>query len=102
MPLTKNDLNQIQKLIDQNNQAIFNYIDKNNQKIFDRMEEHHTQVRSDAAQYKDDILTEVVAMRQELTMVEGHRDKIEDLSTKAEGHEERLGNLELSVGIAKA
>lgn len=43
----------------------------------------------------DEVLGEVQAMRQEFTMVEGHKDRLQD-------HEERLENIETHLDISSA
>jgi hypothetical protein len=47
-------------------------------------------VRNDILNFKDEILTEIVAMRQELSVVIGYRDKIEDQDQRLETIETTL------------
>lgn len=49
-----------------------------------------SELKSDILTFKDEILREVVAMRQELSVVIGYRDRIED-------HEVRIKKLEKEV-----
>jgi flagellar motility protein MotE (MotC chaperone) len=56
-----------------------------------------TDFRSDMKTSLDTILKEVVAVRQNFTMVEGHKDQLEELSATAKDHENRITGLESAL-----
>lgn len=53
----------------------------------DELKQFKSEIKNDIVQFKDDILFEIKAMREELSIVIGYRQTIED-------HEERIVSLE--------
>lgn len=82
--LTKKDIQIINNIFDQ--------------KFDEKFEPVYTQIRSDIVQFKDDILTELRAMREELIVLNGRTAETRDT---AEDHEKRIVRLENHPALAK-
>lgn len=60
--------------------------------ILDTMESFRTEVKNTIYQFKDDILTELRGMRDELVVIGGHRDRIDDLDIRVTKIEGQMGS----------
>ena len=72
---TQNDLVKLQTLIDNSQERL------------------KVELRNDILQFKDDILTEIVKLREDVAVVTGYKDQIED-------HETRLTTVETKLNSA--
>lgn len=79
--LTKSDLKQIQNLL---NRALKGFATK------DDLQGLKKELKNDIVQFKDDILHEIIELREANTITTGYRDLIED-------HNERIEKLEGKV-----
>ncbi len=78
--LTKTDLQKIKKLFE-------NFATK------DDFDQHRKEVHGDIVQFKDDILKEIVDLRDNITVITEYRDMIED-------HKNRIHKIEHKVFTA--
>lgn len=88
--LSNNDITKLKKIFTTKEETaesfkeIFKYIGEIKNEIkYDVVHE----IREDIIKFKDEILHEIVALREDITVVRGYRDMIED-------HDKRLGKLE--------
>ena len=83
MSLTKNDLKLIRGVVDE---VVV-------EKVTDIVAENNQVIREEIIQFKDDILGEIVKLREDVAVVTGYKDQIEN-------HEERITTVETKLGIS--
>ena len=66
------------------------------EEVKDQLTDFRSEMKSDL----DKILHEVVSTREELIMIEGHKDQIEELTAGQKDHEDRLQAVESQLSLA--
>jgi len=87
MSLTKNDLKLIRGVV---HEVVDEVVVE---KVTDIVAENNQVIREEMIQFKDDILGEIVKLREDVVAASGYKDQIEN-------HEERLVKVETKLGIS--
>ncbi|MFH2118503.1 MAG: hypothetical protein ABII10_02090 [Candidatus Paceibacterota bacterium] len=99
MALTKRDLQLIRQLVKEEvKKEISTEVSPFKNEMYEfrsEMYEFRSEIKNDLLQFKDDILHEIIGMREDVAVLTGWRGILEN-------HEERLGTVEVKLGIPQA